>query len=183
MSDPRDDETLAALARSDVNAFAELYRRHVTRVYRYQLIHTGNVKDAEDLTSQTFMAALDGIGAYRRAGMFAAWLMGIARRQMALHYRQRRPETALELAEAVPGLFPPLETLVGQRISLQQARAALKTLSADRAEAVILCIFGGLSTAEAAKSLGKSESAVKMLVSRGLQDLRTRTALALEVEV
>jgi len=58
---PPDDETgLAFQARADVNAFAELYHRHVTRVYRYHMAHTGNPSDAEDLTSQTFMAALTG---------------------------------------------------------------------------------------------------------------------------
>ena len=56
-----DDAHLAHQARADADAFAELYRRHVTGVYRYHMAHTGNVKDAEDLTSQTFMAALEGI--------------------------------------------------------------------------------------------------------------------------
>ena len=61
-------------------------------------------------------------------------------------------------------------------------RHALRTISADRAEALILCFFSGLSFAEAGLVLRKSESAVKMLISRGLQDLRTRTSLALEVD-
>ena len=56
-----DDTRLAHQARADPEAFAELYRRHVRSIYRYHLAHTGNVKDAEDLTSQTFMAALEGI--------------------------------------------------------------------------------------------------------------------------
>ena len=62
-SQPTDDAVLAQLARTDGDAFAELYNRHVPRVYRYHMAHTGNVKDAEDLTSQTFMAAMEGITA------------------------------------------------------------------------------------------------------------------------
>jgi RNA polymerase sigma-70 factor (ECF subfamily) len=182
MTTPLDDETLAAQARADVNSFAELYRRYVTPVYRYHIFHTGNVKDAEDLTSQTFMAALDGIARYRHAGSFAAWLMGIARRQMALFFRRRKPEVSLELVPDLPAAHPPIDLLVAQRISLQQAREALKNLSEDRAEALILSVFGGLSLADTARTLGKSEAAVKMLISRGLQDLRTRSRLALEVE-
>jgi RNA polymerase sigma-70 factor (ECF subfamily) len=183
MITPLDDEALAAQACGDVDSFAELYRRYVTHVYRYHLVHTGNEKDAEDLTSQTFMAALDGIARYRGAGVFAAWLMGIARRQMALFFRRRKPEAPLEQAADLPAGLPALDLLVGQRISLQQTRAALKNLSPERAEALILVTFGGLSVAEAALTLGKSESAVKMLVSRGLQDLRGRAKFALEVEV
>lgn len=48
-------------ARADPEAFAELYRRHVRSLYRYHLAHTGNVHDAEGLTSQTFMVELEGI--------------------------------------------------------------------------------------------------------------------------
>ena len=55
-----DDASLAQHARTDPQAFAELYHRHVRSIYRYHLAHTGNVRDAEDLTSQTFMAALEG---------------------------------------------------------------------------------------------------------------------------
>ena len=57
----------------------------------------------------------------------------------------------------------------------------IRTLSTDRAEALILCFFSGLSPGEAGLALGKSESAVRMLISRGLQDLRTRTSLAMEM--
>jgi DNA-directed RNA polymerase specialized sigma24 family protein len=46
-----DEIDLAYEARANAEAFGELYRRHVTRVYRYHMAHTGNVKDAEDLTS------------------------------------------------------------------------------------------------------------------------------------
>ena len=75
-----DDTSLAQQARRDPEAFAELYHRHLKSVYRYHLAHTGNVKDAEDLTSQTFMAALEGIHSYRGTGPYIAWLMGIASR-------------------------------------------------------------------------------------------------------
>jgi RNA polymerase sigma-70 factor, ECF subfamily len=182
MTTPLDDETLAAQARADANSFAELYRRHVTHVYRYHIVHTGNVKDAEDLTSQTFMAAMDGIARYRRESTFATWLMGIARRQMALFFRRRKAEVSLEQVPDLPAAHLPIDLMVSRRISFQQAREALKRLSSERAEAIILCVFGGLSVADTARTLGKSEASVKMLISRGLQDLRTRTLLALEVE-
>jgi len=78
-----DDARLAHQARADPEAFAELYRRHVASVYRYHRVHTGNDKDAEDLTSQTFIAALEGIHSYRGTGSYIAWLMGIAARRRA----------------------------------------------------------------------------------------------------
>ena len=77
-SPPMNELELARAALVDAQAFAELYRRHVTRVYRYHMARTGNEKDAEDLTSQTFMAALEGIRSFRGDGVFAAWLMGMS---------------------------------------------------------------------------------------------------------
>ena len=177
-----DDAHLAHQAREDRDAFAELYRRHVTRVYRYQLAHTGNVKDAEDLTSQTFMAALEGIRSFRGSGAFAAWIMGIAARKRALFFRGNTLEIPLEdaLHISTPGL--PTDKAASQSLQNDQLLRALRRLSPDRAEALILCFFSGLSAVEAGRVLGKSEAAVRMLISRGLQDLRTRTSLALEVD-
>ena len=177
-----DDASLARQARADAEAFAELYRRHVRSVYRYHLAHMGNEKDAEDLTSQTFVAALEGIRSYQEKGPYITWLMGIAFRLRARFFRRNRPEVPLEAALHVPTPGLPPDKAAARRLQMDQVLGALRTISQDRAEALILCLFSGLSFAEAGSVLGKSEAAVKMLISRGLQDLRTRTSLALEVD-
>lgn len=177
-----DDAHLAHQARADPEAFAELYRRHVTSVYRYHMAHTGNVKDAEDLTSQTFMAALEGIRSFRGTGSYIAWLMGIASRKRALFFRGNKPQVPLDAALHIPTPSLPTEKIASRRLQRDQILSALQNISHDRAEALILCFFSELSFVEAGVVLGKSEAAVKMLISRGLQDLRTRTSIALEVE-
>lgn len=179
---PADDLQLARQSHADAEAFAELYRRHVARVYRYHIAHTGNVKDAEDLTSQTFMAALEGIRSFRGSGSFAAWIMGIASRKRALFFRGSKPEVPLEAALHIPTPGLPTDKAASQRLQLDGVRHALRQLTPERAEALILCYFGGLNALEAGRVLGKSEAAVKMLLSRGLHDLRERTSLALEVD-
>lgn len=179
---PADDLQLARQARADAEAFAELYRRHITRVYRYHMAHTANVKDAEDLTSQTFMAAFEGIRSYRGSGSFAAWIMGIASRKRALFFRGSRPEVPLDAALHIPTPGLPTDKAATQRLQMERVQHALRQLSPERSEALILCYFGGLSTAEAGCVLGKSGAAVKMLLSRGLRDLRERTSLMLEVD-
>lgn len=179
-----DDVRLAQQARVDPEAFAELYRRHVTSVYRYHRAHTDGDRDAEDLTSQTFMAALEGIRSYRGTGPYIAWLMGIAARLRARFFRRNgsRPEVPLDAALHFPTPGLPTDKAAARRIQMEQVLSALRTISHDRAEVLILCFISELSTAEAGLVLGKSESAVRMLISRGLQDLRTRTSLALEVD-
>lgn len=179
----KDEIDLARHAIADAQAFAELYRRHLTRVFRYHIAHTGNVKDAEDLTSQTFVAALEGLRSFRGAAPFSAWLMGIASRKRLLFFRGKKPRVPLEAALTYPSPELPTDKAANQRLQLESLSHALRQLSPDRAEAIILTFFGELSHAEAGRVLHKSEAAVKMLVSRGLQDLRERTSLALEVEL
>jgi len=177
-----DDASLARLARSEPEAFAELYRRHVASVYRYHLVHTGNKKDAEDLTSQTFVAALEGLKSYRGAAPYITWIMGIAFRLRARFFRGIKPEIPLDAALHVPSGDPTTDRTAFQRLERTRIINVLKQLSSDRAEALILCFFSDLSFREAGQVLGKSEAAVKMLISRGLQDLRTRSSIALDVE-
>jgi RNA polymerase sigma-70 factor (ECF subfamily) len=177
-----DDARLAVEARDDPEAFAELYRRHVRSIYRYHLAHTGSVRDAEDLTSQTFMAALEGILSYRGTGPYITWLIGIAFRKRALFFRGQKAQVPLDAALHLPASSPPTDKAAARRIEMDKVIGALRTLSRERAEALILCFFSGLSPAEAGLVLGKSEAAIRMLISRGLQDLRSRTSLALEVD-
>jgi len=182
-SSPTDEADLARRAISNADAFAELYRRHVTRVYRYHMAHVGNVKDAEDLTSQTFVAALEGIRSYRGSGSFAAWIMGIASKKRLMFFRGSRPEVPLDAALHYPSPNLPTDKAAAQHLQMESISRALRQISPDRAEALILTFFGGLSNAETGRVLNKSEASVKMLISRGLQDLRERTSLALEVEL
>jgi RNA polymerase sigma-70 factor (ECF subfamily) len=182
-SPPIAEIQLAREAIASVEAFAELYRRYVTRVYRYHIVNTGNPKDAEDLTSQTFIAALEGIRSFRGSSSFAAWIMGIASKKRLMFYRGRKPEMPLEVALHYPSPSLPTDRAALQRLQLEAVARALRQIAPERAEAISLAYFGGLSNSEVSRVLHKSEAAVKMLISRGLQDLRERTSLALEVEL
>jgi RNA polymerase sigma-70 factor (ECF subfamily) len=176
-----DDEGLAHAARQDPAAFAELYHRHFTRVYRYHVARTGNIADAQDLTTLTFLAVMEGITSYRGSGSFKAWLMGIAHNQMAQHFRSRRRERPLEQAERLsdPANLP--ELIVGRRIQFSQVCQALNELKPERAEAIILCLFANLTANEAGRAMGKSEGAIKMLILRGLGEVREKLS-ATQVE-
>jgi RNA polymerase sigma-70 factor (ECF subfamily) len=161
--------------------FVELYRRHAGQVYRYFFTRTGNKQEAEELTSQTFLAAWESVDQYRGEGAFIAWLMGIARRKIARHYRQR-PTAPLDQAIDLPdeGLLP--EELAAERSRLSQVLQALQALSPDRAEAIRLYFFGSLSVAEVSIVMKKSEPAVRMLLHRGIRDLKERVGLGTNQE-
>ena len=109
--------------------------------------------------------------------------MGIASKKRLMHFRGSRLEVPLDAALHYPSPGLPTDKAATQRLELESVTHALKQISPDRAEAIILSYFGGLSNLETSRVLNKSEAAVKMLISRGLQDLRERTSLALEVEL
>jgi RNA polymerase sigma-70 factor (ECF subfamily) len=167
-----DDEALVSRAIQNPAAFAGLYQRHFQRVYRYHIARTGDTADAQDLTAQTFMAALEGLTTYKGTGSFAAWLMGIARHKLAMSYRSRMVEEPLQAAEDLPDQAPLPEAAVTRRLQLSQVSRLLLDLTPERAEALALCVFADLTATEAAQAMGKTPSAVKMLVYRGLRDLR-----------
>jgi RNA polymerase sigma-70 factor (ECF subfamily) len=168
------DEQLAYRASIDRQAFAELYRRHVERVYAYHYTRTGNVDDAQDLTTLTFLAALEGIGRYRGSGSFAAWLFGIARNKLYTLFRSRRHEERLEALEDLVDPADHPETVTARRFELAEISRAMYKLPPDRAEALTLCVFSELSAEDAGRVMGKSPAAVKMLIYRGLKELREK---------
>jgi RNA polymerase sigma-70 factor (ECF subfamily) len=174
--DGTDDETLAQQASRDPDAFSLLYRRHLPRVYHYLLARVGNVQDAQDLTAQTFMAVVEGLPAYRSQNQFIGWLMSIARHKLADHFRQRRDHIEIESVPPLHLNTPPPDDVVERRLQLEAVAAALHTLTPDRAEALTLYLFAGLSAAETGQIMRKSEDAVRMLVHRALRVLRERLA-------
>lgn len=89
----------------------------------------------------------------------------------------------LEDAAHVAAMDPLPEQVIASRLHIEQIARALHALAPERAEALALRLFGGLSVAEIGRCLGKSEGAVKMLVHRALRDLQDRLALSNEAEV
>ena len=82
------EAALVELAKREADAFGELYRRHVDRIYTYIYYRTGNAADAEDLTARTFHQALTHLPKYTDHGVpFAAWLYRIAHNLVANHHR------------------------------------------------------------------------------------------------
>ncbi len=155
--------------------FSTIYQQQVTPVYRYLLARTGNAADAEELTAQTFTAALERFDTFRGEGHVATWLIGIARHKLADFYRRRRrtgQPLPLDAARAAPSPDPaPVEAALAT-LDREELARLLGRLSPERGEAVALRFFAELSHREVAEAMGKSEAAAKMLVHRGVHDLR-----------
>ncbi|MGZ8741991.1 MAG: sigma-70 family RNA polymerase sigma factor [Nocardioides sp.] len=166
---------LVELARSgDSEAFGLLYDHYHTSVYRFLYYRVGSVVLAEDLTSETFFRALRSMGSFRWQGKdFGAWLMTIARNLTADHYKAGR--TRLEYATEDMGAHDSStegpETSVLASLTNDALLSALKELPTEQQECLIMRFLQGLSIAEIAKVLGRSDGAVKQLQLRGVRNL------------
>jgi RNA polymerase sigma-70 factor, ECF subfamily len=132
----------------------------------------GNVAYAQDLTSQTFIAAMENLDKYKGQRPFLAWLFGIARNKTADYYRRSRLETDLEEAKPVPDSGERPDDMVDQQLSMELVAHKLQTIAPNRAEAISLRLIAGLDVAEVSRLMGKNEPAVRMLLHRGLRDLQ-----------
>ncbi len=168
-----DDAALVEAAKEDFDAFAVLYRRYVDRVYRYIYSRVGAQADAEDLTAQVFLEALEGLDGYREQGTFSAWLFTIAHRRLVDHYRRRRPTFSLdEDRDSRTTSFNPLAKIV-QEERLQRLAALMPRLDEKQQEMLRLRFAAGLTYGEMAVVLGSTEGAVTMAVHRLLRRLKT----------
>jgi RNA polymerase sigma-70 factor (ECF subfamily) len=171
------DDDLAKRSLHEVDAFATLYRRHLHRVYSYLISRVGNIQDAQDLTAQTFLAALKGIGTYEPRDMFGAWLLGIAKRKTSDHFRSSKPLVLIDDVEMTVMPEQSVDDQIIERLEIETVVCLLEKINPDRAEALRLHYFGVLKLRQVAELMGKSEGAVKMLVARALDDIRTLLAV------
>lgn len=159
--------------RGDRRAFGELYERHLHGVYRYIYYRLGNIHEAEDLTETVFLKAWEALPRYQATqAPFAAWLFRIAHNALVDYYRAQRPTS--ELSELHPasgdGTDPENEAAEQEQRSLLMR--ALRQLDRAHQEILTLRFLNGLSHAEAADILGRSEGAVRVLQHRALAALR-----------
>lgn len=165
---------IAASETADEGDLVALYISQITPLYRYFLHHVRNVQDAEDLTSATLYEALIGRRQFDPArGTFGAWIFGIARH--VLYDAQRRHWS--HAAAPAPPLYreiPPLDVQLIEDEATTLLHRRVQELPLGQKEAVSLRYFGGLRVKEIATLLARSEAAVKMLLQRGIANLRDR---------
>jgi RNA polymerase sigma-70 factor (ECF subfamily) len=170
----QDEQGLVRQAQQgDKDAFAELYEAYFDKIYRYVVIKIGNKAEAEDMTQQIFLKAYQSIRSYKWKGVpFSAWLFRIAHNQIVDFFRKqsKRPTVRLEDVVVVSS-DNPLRT-VESRFDIERLRAATLQLTSAQQDVISLRFAGGLAVAEVARTMGKSEGAVKALQHSAVSALR-----------
>lgn len=169
-----DEQNLVRWAQQgDKQAFAQLYEIHFDRIYRYTVLRIGSGMEAEDLTQQVFLKALEAIHSFKWKGTpFSAWLFRIAHNLVVDHLRKKSKQRNVPLDEAsvTSGSNPQLAA--EHRLRLEQLVSAAKQLTEAQREVIGLRFASDLSVAETAKVMGKSEGAVKALQHSAIVALR-----------
>jgi len=166
---------LVELARGgDSEAFGQLYDHYQGSVYRFVYYRTRSQTLAEDLTSETFLRALRNMSGFRWQGRdFGAWLMTIARNLCTDHFKAGR--TRLEQTTEDMGVHDDAtegpENAVMAGLTNELLLDGLRQLSDEQRDCLIMRFLQGLSIAETAEVLGRSEGAVKQLQLRGVRNL------------
>jgi RNA polymerase sigma-70 factor, ECF subfamily len=158
----------------EADRFRRFYDVALPRVYGYLLHRSGgSVSVAEDLTQETFLAAVLELRRGRRIDAPLPWIYGIARHKLLDHYRrqERRVRDAVGESETMPAA-----TLAEVD---DRAHAALAAVPPAQRIALVLRHVDGLSVPEVAAALGRSVEAVESLLVRGRVGFRRAYAEAL----
>jgi RNA polymerase sigma-70 factor (ECF subfamily) len=166
-----ESELLTRARASEAGALAELYQRFAPAIYAYIYRRVGEVRLAEDLTGDVFVQALSTLRTERFARTsLAAWLYRIAHNRVIDHYRRER-QALVPLEEWMPASEDVPEA-AARRSTQEWMRQALRHLSEDQQQVLVLRFGQAMSAAEAAQVLGKTEEAVRALQHRALAALR-----------
>lgn len=171
----QDEGQLIQRARQgDLTALSELYNLHVDRIYKYVWYRTGDDQTAEDITAEVFLRAIEGLASYTDQGApFIAWLYRIAHARIIDLWRgaKRRQTAPLDDPLLQDVLVETDEAIEIDFLQHRSLGAALRQLTDDQQNVIILKFVEGLSNAEIAQVLEKTEGAVKALQRRALATL------------
>ena len=175
----QDEERIAqGLQKRDPDAWAEFYEEYFPKIYRYIAVRLGDKTEAEDLTEQVFLKALESISSFKwRGAPVSAWLFRIAHNQVIDYRRTSKSKKSLPLDESLVSNDIDPEAAAEVNINISRLVQAVGQLTRAQRDVIELRFAGGLSTAEVAKILGKREGAVKALQHSALAALRKRLSL------
>jgi RNA polymerase sigma-70 factor (ECF subfamily) len=176
MFEEMDEAQLIERAKTDPEAFGQLYELYVEKIYNYIYYRLGNHHDAEDLTAKVFYRALNHIAHYNNKGApFAAWLYRIAH-NLVVNWRRdqsRRQTVGLEDVDlAASDRQDSPQHAAEQADERELLLAAMQRLPRERQELLVMKFVERMSNAEIGQVLGRSEGAIKSLYHRTLVSLK-----------
>ncbi len=180
--EPNSHDLIASIQAGPPDAFAELYHRHRNAVYVFAYRRLRQREAAEDITQEVFTRALAAVHRFQTVGSVGGWLTMIARNLIADRFKShthRREVLWPEFFDADRADVrrygnPEASAIAGATRSA--VAAAMTALTADQQEALALRYWRGLSLAEMASAMGRSETAIKVLLLRARRSMARQLA-------
>jgi len=171
-----DEELLADARRGDHGAFHRLIDRHADGLFRLAFRLVGSTADAEDVLQEAFVGAFEQMGRFEGRSTVKTWLSRILVRQTARFHRRRSRRRTLPLPLAGDGGDEPdvrgstsVSDDANRRLDVDRA---LRQLSPEHREVVVLREFGGMSYSEMGEALGIPVGTVESRLHRARQALK-----------
>lgn len=165
---------------TDPGPFERLYERHAVGIYRFVYARVGNQPDAEDLTAQVFVRAVEQLDTDRAPGQIAAWLYRVAHNATADYWRAFYRLPVIGVEQVAPGWEPADEApAAGPReaeaaaLADDRTRARVETLLRRLPEqyrrVLELRFLERRTVAETAHAMGISNGNARVLQYRALR--------------
>jgi RNA polymerase sigma-70 factor, ECF subfamily len=174
---PGTDPLLLGLAAGDERAFAALYDRFATRMYRVALRILRSREDAEDVVQEVFMATVRSRERLNDVRDLAAYLFASLHRAAGRCSLRRSRATPVSSA-AVEDAMARVEQTAADDPDWHRLHQAIESLPEEQREVIILKIDGELTFAQIAQIVGVSLSTVASRYQYGLRKLRASLAHA-----
>ncbi len=176
--EPSDD--VAAMRRLDQQAWGDAYDKYVTSTYAF-IAHlvAGDRALAEELHQEAWLTAMSAIDQFApERGEYRAWLFGIAKRRVAMHFRRSKGRSEMQLYEETDEVSSSGNDLLPDDVieDVERAdavRAALAELDETARDVLVNKYVDSMSVAEIAERVGKSPKAVESMLTRARTRLRS----------
>jgi RNA polymerase sigma-70 factor (ECF subfamily) len=171
-----DEQAVVTAAQGgDQAALSELYEHYFPKVYRYVSARLLNGEDAEDVTEEIFLRVIDNLKRFTFRGLpFGAWLFRIARNEIVSHVRRQKVRSGTApLTEFIPDPSPDHVLEIETQFTIAVVREAAEKLPEAQRQVIALRFGAGLSVAETAQALNKTENNVKVLQHKAIAKLQT----------
>ena len=181
----RDAELMLRVREGDPASFALLLERHRVPVIHFLYRMVQNQAVAEELAQEVFLRVYRSRHSYEPTARFTTWLFRIATHLALNQIRDRRHEKSSEsldedprdgISRQVADTLPNVEQDLLRQARLNEVRQAIETLPVKQKAAVLMHKYQEMEYSQIAKVLSCSESAVKSLLFRAYETLRSRLA-------
>jgi RNA polymerase sigma-70 factor (ECF subfamily) len=152
--------------------FERVYDRHVVAIYRFVYARVGNRPDAEDLTAQVFVRAVEQLDTNREPGQIAAWLYRVAQNAVADYWRAFYRLPIVDAERVAPGWEPAdggEQPAVTDDRAARRVDAVLRGLPERYRRVLELRFLQRMSLAETAEAMGITNGNAKVLQYRALR--------------